>query len=126
MLFPSMAFAVLAAAAERDAANAAGMYTFFRTLGQTFGVAIGGARFQAVFQNTISAKKIDLADLQLGNRAELSSALISIVRNLDDGSLGTALVDCTQKALDSVWVVTCAVARMALLISLFTKHYCLD
>lgn len=126
MPFPSMAFAVLAAAAERDAANAAGMYTFFRTLGQTFGVAVGGACFQAVFQNTISVKKIDLADLRLGNRAELSSALISFLRNLDDGPLRTALVDCTQKALDSVWIITCAVAGMALLFSLFTKHYCLN
>ncbi|KAF9629102.1 hypothetical protein BFW01_g10305 [Lasiodiplodia theobromae] len=55
LILMSLNFAIQAIAEERNAAYVVSMYTFFRSLKMSIGVAISGAVFQNMFQNMLQS-----------------------------------------------------------------------
>jgi hypothetical protein len=55
ILYPSLGFAIQANATDEDLPWAAAMFAFFRSLGQTMGVAVGGTVFQNQMKNHLLA-----------------------------------------------------------------------
>ena len=53
ILYSAQAFATQASASNADLPFSAGMYAFFRSLGQCVGVAVGGVTFQNAFKHEI-------------------------------------------------------------------------
>lgn len=125
ILFPSMGLAVQAASSAQDQAAAVTMFAFLRALGQTLGVAIGGV----VFQNQIRAKLLTFPALA-PNAAALSkdaSSLVEIIKGMPADSLEKAQLKVAYVyGLRRVWIVMCALAAVAGVISLFAEGLPLD
>lgn len=120
LLYNSLSYATQAAAEERDSAYAASMYTFSRCLGQSIGVAVGGAVFQSQF-----AVKLRHYPSLAGRAAELAqeaSALVQIVKAMDPADPERAMiVRAYSDSLGVVWAVMCGIAAVGLLTSLLTE-----
>ncbi|KAL1651229.1 hypothetical protein SLS58_000568 [Diplodia intermedia] len=125
ILFPSMGMAVQAASSARDQAAAVTMFAFLRALGQTLGVAIGGV----VFQNEIR-KKLETFPLLAPSAAALSkdaSGLVEVIKNMADGSPAKAQLKVAYVfGLRRVWIVMCALAAVAGVVSMFVEGLPLD
>lgn len=124
ILFPSLAFAIQGSSTNADLAFAVAMFSFFRTFGQAIGVAIGGV----IFQNQMSTKLMKYPSFA-SRAADLSkdaAGLVQVIKGMADGvdkdDLRTAYAD----SLKTVWTVCCALAAVAMVASLWTKHYNLD
>ncbi len=128
ILYPSMSFAVQAPASDEDLPFAAAMFSFFRSLGQTIGVAIGGV----VFQNTL-LRKTKENPMLAGDEADVwsknASALVEFIKSLSDGEeqLKEGLINAYVDSLRVVWIVMCGFAWVAFSLSIcFTKDMSLD
>ena len=124
-LYPAMAFAVQASVQNEDIAFAVAAYSFFRSFGAAFGVAIGGV----IFQNEI--KKKLLAYPRLAPYAEAyskdSPTITQIIKSLKDHADEKAqLIQAFADALKIIWLAACGVSGLALIISLVIKDYSLD
>lgn len=124
-LFPAMAFAVQASVQNEDIAFAVAAYSFFRSFGAAFGVAIGGV----IFQNEI--KKKLLAYPLLAPYAEAYSkeapTLMHIIKGLNGHPDEKAqLIQAFANSLKEVWLTSCGVSGLALILSLVIKDYSLD
>ncbi|KFY26183.1 hypothetical protein V491_01412 [Pseudogymnoascus sp. VKM F-3775] len=85
ILYSAQSFAVQASASNSDLPYAAAMYSFFRSLGQTFGVACGGAIFQNAFRQKLFLNPtLNAESTQLAREA---SAIVQIVKSLPDSKL---------------------------------------
>jgi hypothetical protein len=102
------------------------MYSFFRSLRQTFGVACGGAIFQNAFKHKLSLNPA--LRIKSSQWARDASAIVQIVKALPDsnkfkGEIVTAYVD----SFRVIWMVMCILASVALLLSLvLVKDISLD
>ena len=125
LLFPSMALAIQASAPPKDIAIAAAMFTFFRCFGQTVGVAIGGV----VFQNRMQANLASYPSLSASARA-YSLDVVALVRTINGLPKHDPTAVILKKALSdsiaTIWAVLCGLAGLALITSLFLKHYDLN
>jgi hypothetical protein len=108
VLFSAMAIAVQASASDEDTAHAVTMFAFFRAVGQTLGVAVGGV----IFQNRM-LKELMKYPLLAANAREWSqdaSGLVEIIKTMPAGlakqQLKTAYVD----SLKYIWIVLCVFA----------------
>lgn len=125
LLFPSMSLAIQASSSQKDVAVAATLLAFFRALGQTTGIAIGGA----IFQNRIS---VELAASQgLAGAAKLYSldavALVTVINELPPQALETLQLKIAYaNALRAVWAVMCGLAGLATFANLFVQGYDLN
>lgn len=124
-LYPAMAFAIQASVQNEDVAFAVAAYSFFRSFGSAFGVAIGGV----IFQNEI--KKKLLAYPLLAPYAEAyskkSPTLVQIIEGLDaHGDEKAQLIQAFADSLKEIWLLACGVSGLALIISLVIKDYSLD
>jgi hypothetical protein len=126
MLFSGQSFAVQASASNADLPFAGAMYSFFRALGQTFGVALGGVIFQNRLHIALSNSANPVLVSNADNWARDASALVQIMKQLPDsvrGELVTAYVD----SLRTIWIVMCALSAVAFVVSLtFTKNISLE
>ncbi|PMD30686.1 MFS multidrug transporter [Hyaloscypha variabilis F] len=121
LLFPGMNLSIQASVSQVDAADAAGLFTFFRTLGQSVGVAIGGV----IFQNRMNAELRDYPDLA-GDSADVIS-LIKQMRSLPQGDPLTLILRYAfAKSIKIVFVVMCGLAVLALFATVFIKGYNLN
>ena len=121
ILFPAMALAVQASASAKDQAYAANMFSFFRGVGQTLGVAIGGV----IFQNQMK-KKLLTYPLLAAKASEYSNdaaGLVEIIKAMPDGIMKDQLRDSYTDALRYIWIVMTVFAGLALLGSVFVKAY---
>lgn len=124
MLFPAMALAIQAAGRQEDAGHAAAFYSFTRVFGQSLGVAIGGV----IFQNQIKIKLqgyellAPLADAY----SKDATALIGVIKAMEDSLEKTQLIQAYADALKMIWVVMCALSAVGLVASLATKGYSLN
>jgi hypothetical protein len=115
ILYPAMSFAVQAPASNSDLPFAAAMFSFFRSLGQTLGVAIGGV----IFQNTLKYKIENDPTLSDYGKADDwskdASALVQVISAVPAGqrSLREGLVHAYVDALRIVWVVMATFACVA-------------
>ena len=124
-LYPAMAIAIQASVQNEDIAFAVAAYSFFRSFGSAFGVAIGGN----IFQNVI--KKKLLAYPLLAPYAEAyskdSPTLVQIIKGMD-GHLDekAQLIQAFADSLKVIWLLGCGVSGFALITSLVIKDYSLD
>jgi hypothetical protein len=126
ILFPALQFSVQAGQPDDDVAYAVSTFVFFRSLGNTFGVAIGGVIFQNQWNKQMAkliAENAIPTEFQVpGSEAEgvvlylnrLPSDVLSIVKGLYSDSLR------------SVWIFFIPLAAVALLASLFMRDHSLD
>ncbi|KAJ5631074.1 uncharacterized protein N7484_011174 [Penicillium longicatenatum] len=125
MLFPSVQLAVQAAANKEFLSIAVTMTAFFRVLGQSVGVAVGGV----VFQNRILEKFGNHPELgaEVLKYAQDASSLVEYIKALPVGSAARVLIQSLYaQSLTTVWAVMCGVAGVGLFSSLFVKKYTLN
>ncbi|KAF2085673.1 MFS general substrate transporter [Saccharata proteae CBS 121410] len=124
MLFSAMAIAVQASATNEDQAAAVTMFSFLRVLGQTLGVAIGGV----IFQNQVKKKLLTYPPLAANATAysKDASGLVGIIKAMPDGLAKSQLKESYVCGLRYVWIVTTALAAVALFSSFFADGLPLD
>jgi hypothetical protein len=127
MLFSAQSFAVQASASNADLPFAGAMYSFFRALGQTFGVAVGGVIFQNRLKAILSASSNAVLVANADAWAKDASALVEIIRNLPNADVKQELIAAYIDSLKVIWIVMCALCGVAFLLSLaFTKNVSLE
>lgn len=124
ILFPAMAFAIQAAAGEKDIAYAVSLFSFFRAFGQAFGVAIGGVIFQNALRSKLEAVPglVGLA----GEYAKDSVAMVQLIKAMPQGREREELLVAYADALRVVWMAMIGFAAAGWAASLFTEGLSLD
>ncbi|KAE8414267.1 major facilitator superfamily domain-containing protein [Aspergillus pseudocaelatus] len=123
-LFTSMNLAIQANTAENEQSHALGFFAFFRTLGQTIGVAIGGSIFHNIFEKNLPADP-GILDLTKGGRID-AEPLVEVEKALPESDPRKAkIIHAYVEALRMIWIVLCAFSAASLLTSFFTKAYTL-
>ncbi|ATZ56045.1 hypothetical protein BCIN_12g05830 [Botrytis cinerea B05.10] len=132
LLYPAMSLAIQASAPQKDAATAAGLFTFFRALGQTVGVAIGGGILQnRMLAELRASQDFTILAAQFGYTLEKVAAnvvaLIPLINALppeDPEVVDFRLV--SARSIKSIWFAMCIFAGFGLIASCFVKSYGLD
>lgn len=124
ILFPSLGYAVQASSTPENLAIAVAMFRFFRALGQTIGVAVGGVVFQnRMYHNLLKYPTLaPMAESYSYNAA----GLVQVIKGMADGAIKSDLKEAYTDSLRIVWVVCCGVSGVALLVSLLTQPYDLN
>lgn len=127
ILYSAQSFAVQASASNADLPFAGAMYSFFRSFGQTFGVAIGGV----IFQNRLTAILLDSSNpVVVSNAVDWArdaSALVEVIKALQDQAIKQELVTAYVDSLRVIWEVICVFSAVMFLLSVaFTKDISLD
>jgi hypothetical protein len=123
ILFASLNLSVIAPNTNENTPFAAAMLSFIRTLGQAFGLAIGGA----VFSNQISQQQKTNPDMAaLGDVATQAIALVEYVRSLPSGPVKLSLEWVLTDAVRTIWYVMIGLAGFAFLLNFLIKEYSLD
>lgn len=100
------------------------MFAFFRTLGETLGIAIGGN----IFQNALSSR-LAKQPLFADHAAELAkdaTAVVQWMRTAAEGEAKDVLRTAFTDSMRIVYIVMAGFALAATAVSLFVKHYDLD
>lgn len=124
ILFSAMALAIQASSSNADMGYAVNMFAFFRSFGQTVGVAIGGV----IFQNAMK-KKLLTYPLLASNATEYAkdaSGLVEIIKAMPDGLAKSQLLESYVSSLRTVWIVCTALSAVALVVSFLTQGLPLD
>lgn len=124
LLFPPMASAIQASVPSTVVAMAIAMFCFFRALGQTLGVAVGGAVFEnRMYANLLAAPALAADAKQYSSDA---TALVRVIQSMPEGPEKSALRQAYVDSLRIVWAMCCAVSGAALVLSLLTRRYSMD
>ncbi|KAH8810839.1 major facilitator superfamily domain-containing protein, partial [Xylogone sp. PMI_703] len=119
-LFPSLAFVPQAMAKNTDEGYAATMFIFFRALGMTLGLALGGTVFQNTLKTHLIAEGIDN-----GLAKQISSNALLFVTTLrqssDTGVIDKILTAITDSFYD-VCYVNLALVAIGLVVSFTVKR----
>jgi hypothetical protein len=127
ILSSAQSFAVQASASNTDLPFAGAMYSFFRSFGQTFGVAIGGVIFQNRLTAILLASPNPVLVTHAQGLARDASVLVEIIRSLRDQAIKQELVTAYVDSLRVIWEVMCALSGVMLLLSVtFIKEISLD
>ncbi|KAJ5345695.1 hypothetical protein N7452_003699 [Penicillium brevicompactum] len=123
-LFTSANLAIQANKSSDEMSHALGFFAFFRTLGQSIGVAIGGTTFDNLFNQKLRDNPA------LGALAKkLGTGAAALVQSLkvvpEDDPRKPQLIQAYADSLRVIWLVLCGCAGVALLASLFVKRYSL-
>lgn len=125
-LFQLPLFAVQANSIDDDLGMATAMITFCRSIGQAFGVAIGGTVFQNEFDRFVlrSVTKGKIPKEYVVNGAEAAGAYKTI------GKFPETVVEMYKfvyaDSLRTVWYVTTGLAGVALILSLLVRNGSMD
>lgn len=126
ILFPALQFAAQAGQPDEDVGFATSTFVFVRSLGQTFGVALGGVIFQNQWDKNLAK---DIANGSIpstfqirGNEAE--GAVLNLLQ-LKPHVLETVKW-LYSDSLRAVWIFFIPLAGMAFLTSLVMRNYSLD
>jgi hypothetical protein len=126
ILFPALQFAVQAGQPNDDVAYATSTFVFLRSLGNTFGVAIGGAIFQNEWDKNMAAlvaqNAIPVAYQVPGNEAE------GVILHLGElpANILVLAKELFSESLRTVWIFFIPLAGVAFLASLLMRNYSLD
>lgn len=119
ILFSSMGFAAQSSASNFDIPFAGAMYSFFRALGQTLGVAISGTIFQNTFKHKIAATAYSAFADEWSRDA---SAFVQVVKAWstvgEEGIRRQIVVDAYVESLRMVWIIMCVLSGVAFVVSL--------
>ncbi|KAI9038421.1 uncharacterized protein KD926_010840 [Aspergillus affinis] len=124
MLYPALAYAVHASVADAHLSMAASLTSFFRSLGQCVGVAIGGVIFQNQMQLELR-KSPELAS-KAREYSQEATELVLVLGAMEDGLEKTHIKQAYTNSLRIIWAVCCAISGVALVGSLFTRKYNLN
>jgi MFS family permease len=116
LVLMSLNFCTQALADSRDNAHAAGMYTFFRTIGMCIGVSIGGTVFQNFFARHLAALDLPVAIAKDGE------AFVLKLQRLSPSSERMAFILAFELTFRNVFEVLVGIAALAMIISLFIGH----
>ena len=126
VLFPSLQFAAQAGQPDEDVGPATSTFVFLRSLGQTFGVALGGVIFQNQWDKNmakdIAQNLIPTAFQVSGKEAE---GIVIFLNKLPPDILHTIRY-LFSDSLRAVWIFFLPLAAVAFIASLFMKDYSLD
>ncbi|RFU31177.1 hypothetical protein B7463_g5167, partial [Scytalidium lignicola] len=128
MLFSAQGFACQAPVSNRDIPFAGAMYSFFRALGQTLGVAISGV----IFQNTFKRNILNTPFSAYANSwAKDASGLVEILKTWSDvgeqGVMKTTVIHAYVEGLRAIHIVMTVLSAVALVCSLiWIKEISLD
>jgi hypothetical protein len=121
IVLTSVNFAIQSIARAEDCARAASMYAFFRTLGMTMGVAVGGT----VFQNMMSKKLV-----QLSQSADIALHAESFIPQLKmlgkDDPTRLAIIEAYCFGFKGIYMVMAGISAVGLLSSLIIKRHSMD
>jgi MFS family permease len=121
LVLTSLTFATQAIAEDGDAAFAATMYAFTRTLGMTLGVSIGGT----IFVNKMR-QKLQMSGLPI-EIARNAEGYLATLRALPPSSvLKQGVREAYVEGYHGVFEVMTGISAAALLLSLLIKPYSLD
>ncbi|CZR64622.1 related to MFS multidrug transporter [Phialocephala subalpina] len=127
MLFSGMAFSIQAAATAfgQDSALAIAMFSFFRSLGATVGIAASGALFQAEMKRKLlSFPALAAQAMQYTNDAvELAVAIKTLPPGGEERS---GITQAYSDGLKRVWLGMCIMAALGTCTCFFAKEYSLD
>ena len=127
MLYTAQSFAVQASASNADLPFAAAMYSFFRSFGQTFGVAIGGVIFQNRLKNILSGSSNPFLADHAAEYSREASALVQVAKALPDSPMKQELITTYVDSLRTIWIFMTVLACVGFALSLaFTKDISLD
>jgi hypothetical protein len=92
------------------------MFSFFRSLGQTLGVAIGGNIFQNILKSKINKDPLLLTYGKADSWSKDASALVLFIKALpiSQQTLSIALVKVYVDSLRIVWIVMCVLRALRL------------
>ncbi|KAK5113590.1 hypothetical protein LTR85_010819 [Meristemomyces frigidus] len=123
-LFPALQFQLQAASDPKTLAFSVAMFSFFRGLGQTLGIAIGGT----IFQNEL-ASKLSQQPLFADRAQELAkdaTSLVSWMRSAPEGEARQVMRTAYTESLQTVYIALACLALAATAVSLFIRHYDID
>lgn len=120
MLLSSLNLAAQAACQYNDMAAAAGFFTFIRSVGMAFGVALGGAVLQNVLKH--QASKYGLPQ----DFATEATAYVAKLQDVQDLNIRRDYQKALASGLQAVFALTAGVCGCALLTSLFIRRYSLS
>ncbi|KAF7586628.1 hypothetical protein BBP40_008550 [Aspergillus hancockii] len=124
MLFPSTMFAIQGSATPATVGIAAAMFSFFRGVGQTLGVALGGVTFQnRMYINLLSYPSLAAHATEFSRDA---ATLPIVIHSMPDGVDKDDLKQAFTDSLRAVWVVFCVLSAISAILSSVTKEYTLD
>jgi hypothetical protein len=125
-LFQLPLFAIQSTAADQDIGIATSMLAFFRSVGQAFGVAIGGTVFQNEFDRflakAIAAGQIPPHFIITGAQAAGAYDIINAFPQTMQDTYRYIYAD----ALRTIWYVTTGLAGMGFLVGLLVRNENLD
>lgn len=116
----SMNTAIQAISEVENAAMAACMYAFMRSLGAPLGVALCGT----IFQNAMSSRLISHG--LPGSIAHDAERYIYVLRTIDDEVQKAAIVDSYGQGFHAVFIFLTSISASAFILSLFIKHFSMD
>ncbi|KAK3072219.1 hypothetical protein LTR53_007211 [Teratosphaeriaceae sp. CCFEE 6253] len=123
-LFPALQFQLQSAADAKHLGTSVAMFAFFRGLGQTMGIAIGGN----IFQNALTAK-LKQQPLFAANAEALAKDATGVVQWLQhepNGEARTVMRTAFTDSIRIVYIVIAGFALVATVASAFVKHYDMD
>ena len=125
LLFPSMALGNKASGSVKDIAIAAAMFTFFRCLGQTVGVAVGGLVSQIKWEANLAAYP-SLAGIAIHYSLDVVS-LIRTINSLPSQAPETIILkDALSHSIRTIWTWLCGFSGVVGVASTFLRHFDLD
>jgi hypothetical protein len=126
ILFPALQFAAQAGQPDEDVATATSTFVFIRSLGQTFGVALGGVIFQNQWDKNMAK---DIANNSVPTSFQISGheaeGAVLYLKDLPPAVLETAKY-LYSDSLRAVWIFFIPLAGIAFIASLFMRNYSLD
>lgn len=123
-LYPAHQFSIQAATDDQHLAPAVSMWSFFRTVGQALGVAIGGVILQNRLAHNIASYPAVAANADAYSHA--ASALATTLRSMAPSQTRLDLKHAYADSLKVIWVTLCGFATLGFAISLLVKNYPLD
>ena len=116
----SMNTTIQAISEVEDAAMAACMYAFMRSLGAPLGVALCGT----IFQNAMSTRLISHGLPE--SIAHDAERYIYVVRTIGDGAQKAAILDSYTQGFHAVFIFLTSISASAFVLSLFIKHFSMN
>ncbi|KAH0826959.1 MFS general substrate transporter [Lanmaoa asiatica] len=124
-LFQTPMVALQAAMPLKDMATATSGFMFLRTLGGAVGLAVGEAIIATVLPRKLAAIP-SIASLGFGvNIAALNDG-IDQIHLIPDVTLRNAVLHAWARSIAMIWMVTTALAGVALILTLFLREYSMN
>lgn len=125
LLFPSIALAIQASTPAEEQATTSTLVLWFRSFGQSLGVAIGGT----IFQNRMKVEVIKsgvAATLPEIESVDVVTLIEYIKRLPSDRPEKLLLREAFTRSFRTIWIVMCALAGCIMVASFFIKEYSMD